>query len=144
MTSNEFMLPIRVYYEDTDAGGVVYHAQYLNFMERARTEWLRALGYEQKVLAQQGVVFVVGGLQIDYRKPARLDDALVVETRIENFGRASMGFEQRIWREPAGDEGTAKRELLTAALVKVVCVGTDNLRPTAIPTAIKGALSSDH
>lgn len=137
MTSNEFIWSIRVYYEDTDAGGVVYHAQYLNFMERARTEFLRSLGYEQDTLAQQGVVFVVGSLQIDYRKPARFNEQLVVETRIETLGRASIAFEQRILREPDG-------ELLTAALVNVVCVGSDTFRPKAIPTAIKGALSSDH
>ena len=80
---NEFTFPVRVYYEDTDAGGVVYHANYLCFMERARTEWLRALGFEHDTLATTlNILFVVGSIDIQYRKPARLNDALSVKTRI--------------------------------------------------------------
>ena len=93
--SNEFSLPVRVYYEDTDAGGVVYHANYLRFMERARTEWLRALGFEQDRLAQElGIVFVLASLDIQSRKPARFNDALSVTSSISTVGRVSILFKQ--------------------------------------------------
>lgn len=134
---NEFILPVRVYYEDTDAGGVVYHANYLRFMERARTEWLRTLGFEQDKLAQElNIVFVVAGLEIAYRKPARFNDALLVSASIDTIGRASIAFKQEIWREGSNNS----RELLTTASVKVVCVSTGNFRSTSIPTAIRELL----
>lgn len=134
---NEFILPVRVYYEDTDAGGVVYHANYLRFMERARTEWLRTLGFEQDKLAQElDIVFVVAGLEIAYHKPARFNDALFISAKIDTIGRASLVFKQEIWREGSNNS----RELLTTASVKVVCVNTGNFRSTAIPTVIRELL----
>ena len=135
MTSlNEFSLPVRVYYEDTDAGGVVYHANYLRFMERARTEWLRALGFEQDLLAQElGIVFVVASLDIQYRKPARFNDALSVTSSISTVGRVSILFKQEIWREGLNNSP----ELLTTASVKVVCVAMGTFRATTIPTQIR-------
>ena len=134
---NEFILPVRVYYEDTDAGGVVYYANYLRFMERARTEWLRTLGFEQDQLAQElSVVFAVAGLEIAYRKPARFNDALSVSAKIDTIGRASLLFKQEIWREGSNNS----RELLTTASVKVVCVNTGTFRSMTIPTAIRELL----
>ncbi|WP_202718837.1 tol-pal system-associated acyl-CoA thioesterase [Thiothrix subterranea] len=134
---NEFIFPVRVYYEDTDAGGVVYHANYLRFMERARTEWLRTLGFEQDTLAQElNAVFVVAGLEIAYRKPARFNDALLVNAKIDTIGRASLLFKQEIWREGRNNS----RELLTTASVKVVCVNTGTFRSMTIPTAIRELL----
>jgi acyl-CoA thioester hydrolase len=134
---NEFTFPIRVYYEDTDAGGVVYHANYLCFMERARTEWLRALGFEHNTLATAlNILFVVGNIDIHYRKPARLNDALTVKTSIETLGRASLAFKQEIWRETINNSP----ELLTTASVKVVCVAVGTFRATTIPTQIRELL----
>jgi acyl-CoA thioester hydrolase len=130
---NEFELPVRVYYEDTDAGGVVYHANYLRFMERARTEWLRHLGFEQDTLAAQGIVFVVGSLDIAYRKPARFNEQLFVKTAINNVGKASITFKQTIWRQ----DNNGNRELLTSGEVKVVCVENRAWRPTPIPSDIR-------
>ncbi|OQX15541.1 MAG: tol-pal system-associated acyl-CoA thioesterase [Thiothrix lacustris] len=134
---NEFIFPVRVYYEDTDAGGVVYHANYLRFMERARTEWLRTLGIEQDTLAQElDAAFAVAGLEIAYRKPARFNDALNVSAKIDTVSRAMLVFKQEIWRESSNNS----RELLTTASVKVVCVNTGTFRSMTIPTAIRELL----
>lgn len=134
---NEFIFPVRVYYEDTDAGGVVYHANYLRFMERARTEWLRTLGFEQDTLAQElNILFVVAGLDIQYRKPARFNDALTVKTSIDTLGRASLAFKQEIWRKTINNSS----ELLTTASVKVVCVAVGTFRATTIPIQIRELL----
>lgn len=128
--SGNFEWPIRVYYEDTDAGGVVYHAQYLNFMERARTEWLRALGFEQDDLAAADqVVFAVRRAEVDFRRPARFNDALVVSSRLQRLRRASLTFDQEIRRESDG-------ELLVQAQVQVACVHAGRLRPAPIPERI--------
>lgn len=141
MKTSEFILPVRVYYEDTDAGGVVYHSQYLNFMERARTEYLRELGYDQDVLAGElKVLFVVRNVQIDYLRPARFNDQLEVCTTVEKLARASVIFRQTVQR--ADKSGTV--EQLTRASVKVVCVNAITFRPDAIPQSIKGALSGDY
>lgn len=124
-----FNWPVRVYYEDTDAGGVVYYANYLRFFERARTEWLRAIGFEQtQLVSDSGIVFAVRHVEIDYRSPARLDDALVVELQIADLGRASLSFRQRLLRDDA---------LLSAATVKVVCLNHLTFRPVAIPTTVR-------
>lgn len=132
-----FTLPVRVYYEDTDAGGVVYHANYLKFMERARTEWLRQRGFEQNTLAEQaGIVFVVAGLDIQYRKPARLNDALLVSVNVTHIGRASILFQQNTYRHCINNS----HELLTTANVKVVCVAMGSFRSTSIPPFIKERL----
>lgn len=131
---SQFVWPIRVYYEDTDAGGVVYHSNYLNFMERARTEWLRSLGFEQtELLEQMGVMFVVHGLQMQYRKPAKFNDALIIHNRLLEIGRSLLKFEQVIKR---GDE------TLTAATVDVVCIDADKFKPMRIPAIIRTSMQS--
>ena len=129
---NQFVWPVRVYYEDTDGGGVVYHSNYLNFMERARTEWLRSLGFEQTELkAKMGVLFVVRGLKLQYRQPARFNDALSVITKIIKVGRSLLEFEQTIYRN---------KELLTSATVEVVCVDAEQFKPVSIPAKIRNAM----
>ena len=123
---SEFHLPVRVYYEDTDAGGVVYHTGYIRFFERARTEWLRALGYSQRRLAEEvGVLFTVVELTIRYIRPARLDDELSVLARAERTGGASLGFAQEI-RNAAG-------ELLAEGEVRVACVDALDMKPRRLP-----------
>lgn len=129
-----FVFPIRVYYEDTDAGGVVYHSQYLNFMERARTEWLRSLGFAQTLLRQQEqVLFVVHSMQLQYKKPARFDDALRVSSQLLAMGRSSFTCQQHILRDEV---------VLLEAQVKIACVHADSFKPTGIPARIKIALES--
>ena len=128
--SNEFIWPIRVYYEDTDSGGVVYYANYLKFMERARTEWLRSLGFEQDVLRDRdGALFAVGRVSLDLRRPGRFNDALRVSVRVKKRGRASLVLEQEIKRE-------SDDSLLCFGEVKMVCVDDLRFRPRAIPKSI--------
>jgi acyl-CoA thioester hydrolase len=116
---------VRVYYEDTDAGGIVFYANYLKFFERARTEWLRATGVgQQELLDTDGAAFVVKSASLDYHAPARLDDVLTIRTTVEKLGRASVQFAQQAWK---GDV------LLTSASVKVGCVDTATMRPRALP-----------
>lgn len=123
---------IRVYYEDTDAGGIVFYANYLKFFERARTEWLRACGIDQNRLADEaGAIFIVRSTAVDYRAPARLDDVVKVVSRIERLGRASVDFAQEAWRD-----GT----LLAAGSIRVGCVERTALRPAAIPPQVLAAL----
>lgn len=143
MKNNEFIFPLRVYYEDTDAGGVVYHSNYLNFMERARTELLRELGYHQDVLNRElGVLFVVRSMQLEYLKAARFNEMLQVITSVSKLARASVIFQQDIWRN---DQQTqTNSDHITSALVKVACVDAQGFKPKAIPLPIKGALSSEN
>jgi len=123
-----FTWPVRVYYEDTDAGGVVFYANYLKFYERARTEWLRAVGVGQERLKhEEGLLFVVTRTAVDYHAPARLDDELKLTLNIEKIGRASVLFSQQAWRG---------EQLLTSAQVKVGCVDAASLRPRALPAAL--------
>jgi acyl-CoA thioester hydrolase len=129
-----FSWAARVYWEDTDGGGIVYYANYLRFLERARTEWLRSLGHSQQQLAQTpGILFAVTELSVEYRRPARLDDELTItcEPRGE---RAAMRFLQRIHRAPEGD-------LLVEAEVRVVCVDARTLRPKRLPDFLTDALA---
>ncbi len=127
-----FTLPIRVYYEDTDAGSVVYHSQYLNFMERARTEALRSLGFAQSELRDKmGVLFVVRALEIQYQKPAVFDDELNVVTELIDMRRCLLTFKQSIQR---GDEQ------ITKAVVEVVCVDAEKFKPTSIPSDIRNSM----
>jgi len=129
VSAPRFTWPVRVYWEDTDGGGVVYYANYLKFLERARTEWLRSLGYSQTDLAADpGILFMVVNLQMEYLKPARLDDALVVSCEPERDGRVSMLVRQRILRESA-----AGAELLLQAEVRVACLDAKTRRPRRIP-----------
>lgn len=123
-----FVWPIRVYYEDTDSGGVVYHSNYLNFMERARTEWIRALGFEQdELISQHQCLFAVHSMQLNFRKPARFNDALTVNSALIKAAGASMEFEQKIFRDD---------ELLCEAVVKIACLDSDRFRPRSIPAFI--------
>ncbi len=123
--SKEFLWPVRVYYEDTDAGGVVYHSNYLSYMERARTEWLRKLGYSQASMAAElGVVFAVRHAELDFKSPARLDDELVVDTIIINYRKTSLVFKQTIMKG---------EYVLCAGQVTIVCINADSFRPCAIP-----------
>ena len=128
MPQKEFIWPIRVYYEDTDAGGVVFYANYLKFMERARTEWLRSLGYEQDDLMAKGVIFAVRHVDVDYLRPARFNDSLNVVSRITRLARASITFEQTVSKTP---------QIITRASIKVACLDAVSFRPIAIPTDMK-------
>lgn len=139
-TAAEFQWPVRVYYEDTDAGGVVFYANYLKYFERARTEWLRALDVQQQTLAAtDDIVFVVRSSNVDYLAPARLDDELSITVSIAKMGRASVDFLQQAWRI----EGDA-RVLLTTAQVKVVCVENQGFRPCPIPPHVLQKLTSGY
>ncbi|MDT8451334.1 MAG: tol-pal system-associated acyl-CoA thioesterase [Gammaproteobacteria bacterium] len=130
ISDNEFLWPVRVYYEDTDAGGVVYYANYLKFMERARTEFLRSLDFEQDRLKEdQGIIFAVHSLSVKYKKPAVFNDALLVKTAISHCGRVSMGFSHSIIR--AADETE-----LCLAEVKVACINAEKFTPMVIPEVI--------
>jgi len=125
--SSEFIWEVRVYYEDTDAGGIVYYANYLKFFERARTEWLRSLDVNQDLLLREhDAMFVVKNVSADYHAPARLDDVIKLTLRIAKLGRASIQFVQEAW---CGDR------LLNTAHVKVGCVDSA-LRPRAVPDAV--------
>lgn len=129
-----FTLPIRVYYEDTDAGGVVYYANYLKFCERARTEWLRTFGVSQQALIdEQGLGFVVRSVQADYRASARLDDALEVITQVAMLRRASILFEQQLVRG---------QELLFTARVLLASIDLRRQKPVAIPASLHALLES--
>jgi acyl-CoA thioester hydrolase len=124
----EFVWPVRVYWEDTDAGGVVYYANYLKFLERARSEWLRSLGLEQTdMVAEDGVLFVVRRVEADYLRPARFNDALSVRSRLESLGKASLEMAQTIARGA---------EPILAARVKVACVGCRDFKPAKIPARV--------
>jgi acyl-CoA thioester hydrolase len=127
-----FDWPLRVYYEDTDAGGIVFYANYLKFFERARTEWLRACGIDQRALAESdGVLFVVKRTAVEYSAPARLDDVIHVVSRIERIGRASVDFHQEAWRD-----GT----LLASGNIKVASVSPGAIRPVGIPASVLNGL----
>jgi acyl-CoA thioester hydrolase len=129
---SHFYWPIRVYYEDTDGGGVVYHSNYLKFMERARTEWLRSVGFGQAELKNKwNVIFVVRNIAIQYVRSARFDDALNVVTAISKTGRSLLVFEQTLYREDT---------LLTQATVEVVCVSAATYKPVSIPESIRLAV----
>lgn len=123
----EFHWPARVYWEDTDGGGVVYHANYLKFLERARTEWLRHKGFEQSLLVQsQQLVFVVYSMQLEFLKPARLDDALSVSVRLQHCRRASFAVAQLIHDTRSGDA-------ICRAQVEIACLHAHSFRPIPIP-----------
>lgn len=127
--SEHFTWPVRVYYEDTDTGGVVFYANYLKFFERARTEWLRAAGVNQQMLSElHNVMFVVKSTAVDYHAPAKLDDELKLTVAVEKLGRASVQFTQECWRAGEGQE-----HLLTRGQIKIGCVDTRTFRPSPIP-----------
>ena len=127
-----FKHPLRVYWEDTDAGGVVFYANYLKFFERARTEWLRALGIGQQALRDgTGAIFIVTDTRVRYRAPARLDDALSVTVELRQRGTASMTIVQQAWRGDVG-EGT----LLAEGEIRIGCVDHGTFRPRRIPIEV--------
>ena len=127
-----FSWTIRVYYEDTDAGGVVFYANYLKFFERARTEWLRAAGVGQQALTEShDMMFVVKSTAVDYHAPAKLDDELKLTVVVERLGRASVQFVQEAWRVTS-----TREELLATGRIKVGCVDTTGFRPGAIPDEV--------
>jgi len=131
-----FVFPVRVYYEDTDAAGIVYYANYLKFFERARTEWLRTLGFEQKRLVEDfGIAFAARSVSVEYLKPARLDDALNVVSEIESLGRVQIIFSQRILRDgvPSAMQGP---ELLLTSTMRIACITPAGMRPAAMPEDI--------
>lgn len=128
-----FKWPVRVYYEDTDAGGVVYYANYLKFYERARTEAVRFLGFDQeKLRTESNTVFVVGNINVNYRRPAKLDDELIVYLKLDKIARSYIVFEQQIW---------CGEILLNIAEVKVACVSADKMKPIVIPTFMREKLA---
>jgi acyl-CoA thioester hydrolase len=122
---NIFLWPVRVYYEDTDSGGVVYYANYLKFMERTRTEWLRAKGFEQdELIRQKNVIFAVRSVQIDYLLPARFNEKLQVSAEVIKKGKASISLKQEIKRQ---------NEVLCTATVKIASLNAQTFKPVAIP-----------
>jgi len=126
--NGKFSWPVRVYYEDTDAGGVVFYANYLKFFERARTEMLRAIGYEQdELIANEGIIFVVRSVQVDYLSPARFNEQLQVSAKVSLAKKASLTFEQVITR---GDD------VLCRGSVRIACLDAQTMRPKAIPETL--------
>jgi acyl-CoA thioester hydrolase len=131
-----FVFPIRIYWEDTDAGGIVFYANYLKFFERARTEWLRSLGIQQQSLKEQsGGMFVVSETQIKYFSPARLDDLLEVTAHTAEAGRASLVLDQQAWLTLDGE-----RKLLAEGTIRIGWVDGHTMKPGRIPAAILEAL----
>jgi acyl-CoA thioester hydrolase len=124
---------VRVYYEDTDAAGIVYYANYFRFLERGRTEFLRGLGHDQHALMQEGIAFAVRSASAEFLKPARLDDLLTVETAIVALGRAQLSFAQRILRD---------HELLLDAKIRIACIDPAAGRPIPMPRALHQQLSA--
>jgi acyl-CoA thioester hydrolase len=131
---NEFKLQIRVYYEDTDAGGVVYHSNYLKFMERARTDWLRHIGFEQDILIEENeILFAVRHINIDFHKPAHFNELLNVKTHIIDQRKASLVFEQIISKQT--------EEIICKARIKIACLNCKTMKPEPIPETIISELN---
>jgi acyl-CoA thioester hydrolase len=136
MKIKKFIWPIRVYYEDTDAGGLVFYANYLKFFERARTEMLRAMGYEQdELIVTDGIIFVVRSVQVDYLSPARFNELLQVSAEVTLAKKASLTFEQLITR---GDD------ILCKSIIRIACLDTKSMRPKAIPENLLELLKNEH
>ena len=137
----DFAFPVRIYWEDTDAGGIVFYANYLKFFERARTEWLRSLGIGQQALREQsGGMFVVTDARLRYLRPARLDDELLVTARLERAGRASLTLAQQAFLQPL-HSGTSPGTLLCEGSIRIGWVDADTLLPTRIPSSLLEQLS---
>ncbi len=127
----EFVIPVRVYIEDTDAGGIVYYVNYLKYMERARTEFMRTQGFDKRYIFTADLMFVVSDVEVKYRRPARLDDELLVSTRIVESSAAQLLFEQRILRAD---------EEICSGFVRIACVDTVSLKPRRMPRELVAAL----
>lgn len=141
MTADAFRHTLRVYWEDTDAGGVVFYANYLKFFERARTEWLRRTGCSQEALrVERGLMFMVVETQVRYLLPARLDDLLAVSVEPREAGRVGLVLEQAAWRVEA--PGAAPGPLLARGRIRIACVDAGTFRPCRIPTDLLDALSA--
>ncbi|SFN16081.1 tol-pal system-associated acyl-CoA thioesterase [Variovorax sp. OV329] len=132
--------PIRIYWEDTDAGGIVFYANYLKFMERARTEWLRSLGIEQQKLREtSGGIFVVSETHLKYHRPARLDDQLLVTALLRQAGSASLIIEQRVLSNPeqkSGPEELPAQALLCEGTIRIGWVNAASMRPSRLPASV--------
>ena len=129
-----FSLPIRIYFEDTDSGGVVYHSNYLKFMERARTEWLRSVGIDQHHLKYHAhIMFVVHRIDIQYKLPARFNDDLVVKSELLEIGSSKIEFRQMIYRD---------EEMLIDAHVDIACIDSEKFKPVRIPSTVKQTMES--
>ena len=136
-----FAWPARVYWEDTDGGAIVYYANYLRFLERSRTEWLRAQGHSQQQLArEEGILFTVVSIQVDYRAPARLDDELEITCEPRPEGAASLRFAQRVYRKAAGGAAAVP---LVEAQVRVACVDARTLKPRRLPQFLREAAARE-
>lgn len=136
-----FSIPVRIYYEDTDAGGVVYYANYLKYLERCRTEWLRAIGHDQAdLLRDEGIAFVVRRVNLEYLKPARLDDLLKIGLEVENIGRAQITFRQHV-RRGCADAPDAWEELVSGS-VQIVCVNYALMKSAPIPSFLRTKLEA--
>ena len=132
IVTDVFSIPVRIYYEDTDAGGIVYYANYLCYLERARTEFLRSYGFEQDVLrAADGVLFAVRRAEVDYLKPARFNDELTVTAEIKRLGGASINFYQEVL---LGDE------LLCKGNIRIACINDESLMPMPVPKVVVAAV----
>lgn len=143
--SKDFSFPIRVYWEDTDAGSIVYYANYLKFFERARSEWLRRLGVEQgELLLNEGCMFVVSEIQTKFHSPARIDDLLAVTVRIKKIGHASIYLHQTALIQTGGANAPARApvsQLACEGSVRLACVQQNTMRPIAIPRSIVSLIS---
>lgn len=138
---NAFTWPSRVYWEDTDGGAIVYYANYLRFLERSRTEWLRHCGHSQQELVRsEGILFAVVSLRVDYRAPARLDDELEITCEPRTEGAASLRFAQRIYRRGGA---SLRRPLLLEADVRVACVDAQTFRPKRLPQFLLDAVAKE-
>ncbi len=136
MKINKFIWPVRVYYEDTDAGGVVFYANYLKFFERARTEMLRTIGYEQdELIANEGVIFAVRSVQVDYLRPARFNELLQVSAEVVDAKKVSLTFEQQI---------TRGNDVLCKSIIRIACLDANNMRPKIIPENLIELLKNEY
>ena len=136
-----FVHPIRIYWEDTDAGGIVFYANYLKFFERARTEWLRALGIEQQALKTEvGGMFVVSETSLKYHRPAQLDDLLTVTAELAQAGRATLTLRQQAWRTISSEQSGPAPQLLAEGTIRIGWVDSSTLKPGRIPATILKAL----
>jgi acyl-CoA thioester hydrolase len=138
---NAFTIPVRIYYEDTDAGGVVYYANYLKFLERCRTEWLRGIGHDQAdLLRDPGIAFVVRSVNIEYLKPARLDDMLWVGLEVEKITKSQIFFRQHIRR--ASPETVGGWDELVTGRIQIICVNAALMKITSIPALLRTKLEA--
>ncbi|MEI7613689.1 MAG: tol-pal system-associated acyl-CoA thioesterase [Betaproteobacteria bacterium] len=138
---NAFTIPVRIYYEDTDAGGVVYYSNYLKYLERCRTEWLRAVGHEQaELMRNPGIAFVVRTVSVEYFKPARLDEMLSVSLEVEKITKSQIFFRQHIRRaNPGAKDGWDE---LVSGKIQIVCVNAAQMKITSIPPLLRTQLEA--